>query len=570
MLLGVAVGDALGWPHEMPRRVVGEPVLEGSFCRWRRRAGSRFWSYEETLPAGSYSDDTQLTLACGRSLLQPDWFHHLVARELPSWRLYERGGGRTVLGAADAWTSGKPPWRLGQRRREDYFNSGANGVAMRIAPHAAVGSAILSRVVVDAIATHGHPRALLGACLQAWALDATLERRLGTTATDALSAALDAVNSWADASLLEELPEPWRAAAGRDYLSGWQQGRDGAVLLLQKALDWSQQGALAAETEVLADLGATDRSTNGAGDVCAVAALYLASRYASQPEHALTVAARQPGADTDTLASMVGALLGAMIGPDALVSYRDVQDADTIEELADDLLKASPVPAEVPNELEPRPANAVDRVNNELEQRRGDVVLPDGRQAQVIQQRVLSSTSTPNEVTGHYLRCLDGQGLLVITRRKRRRGEPVVEEDRKGEGRGGSPGVSPADSDGLTEGSPRRGPVTNLQVHLRCPDPGRLAHLLALVGVSSRDDGRGHQVEGAPIALLATDESPRLGLEPPSLTAELTVQTHELEAACSRIEDGGWTVSRQDGAAVVVEGAVTIRLVSDVSSTETP
>lgn len=151
MLLGVAVGDALGWPFEMPKRVLGQPSQEGAFHRWRRKAGSHFWSYEEVLPAGTYSDDTQLTLATGRALLHDDWFGHLVRKELPSWRLYERGGGRTVLRSADAWTRGFAPWTRAGSDSEKYFASGANGAAMRIAPHVSVGDNVLRRVIADAI-----------------------------------------------------------------------------------------------------------------------------------------------------------------------------------------------------------------------------------------------------------------------------------------------------------------------------------------------------------------------------------------------------------------------------------
>ena len=97
--LGAAVGDALGWPNEMPARRVrgsngGDASLRTGFETWRRRSGGRFMPHEEVIRAGEYSDDTQLLLCSARSLLRGGaWLDHLVSKELPTWRLYQRGGG---------------------------------------------------------------------------------------------------------------------------------------------------------------------------------------------------------------------------------------------------------------------------------------------------------------------------------------------------------------------------------------------------------------------------------------------------------------------------------------------
>jgi ADP-ribosylglycohydrolase len=561
MLHGVAVGDALGWPFEMPHRVVGEPGLEGAFHRWRRRAGSRFWSYEETLPPGSYSDDTQLTLACGRALLQPDWYVHFVSKELPAWRLYERGGGRTVLRAADAWTRGTAPWWSRPKDQEQYFQSGANGAAMRVAPHVAVGGDVLPRVVVDATATHGHPRALLGAALHAWALEAALDRQLGLNASEAIVAALDEEREWSDSSLLDRLPSSWRTAAGSTYEASWQQHRTGAVEALRVAHHWAEQGALAAEGEVLAALGATDKATNGAGDVSAVAALYLATRYASQPEQALRAAARQPGADTDTLASMVGSLLGALVGQDALASFPGVQDAETINALATDLAHAEAREASVPDELDPRPAQAVDQFTGQLTDGSTDVRLPDGRDAAVVQKRELSRQSTPNEVMGHYLRCSDGQGLLVVTRRKRTKEELPRSTESSTKDEGGQPPQTT--SQRQSDSGAAAPPKARLDVHLtlRHSDPRRLAHLLQCAGLTTETDGDTWQVHGAALTILPDDATPRLEFEPRAPSTEITLRTPQIDLACERLRDAGWQVDSQGDEVLIVEGGVAVRLV---------
>lgn len=77
-------------------------------------------------------------------------------------------------------------------------------------------------------------------------------------------------------------------------------------------------GAVADDAEVLLSVGALDRSTNGAGTVNAAAAAYLASRYAVSPRNGVLAAATAKGADTDTLASIVGSVLGSLAGDEWL------------------------------------------------------------------------------------------------------------------------------------------------------------------------------------------------------------------------------------------------------------
>src|SRR5262249_40408794 len=149
-------------------RSVPEPAM--AFRSWTRRGGGRFNAYDEPIAAGEYSDDTQMICASARSLVngQDSWFDWLTKIELPAFPMYQRGGGRALLGACKAWAAGATPW---QKHRDskptDYFNAGGNGGAMRVLPHAIVpshGQGLASRrnVVLDTVATHGHPRAIVG------------------------------------------------------------------------------------------------------------------------------------------------------------------------------------------------------------------------------------------------------------------------------------------------------------------------------------------------------------------------------------------------------------------------
>lgn len=84
--------------------------------------------------AGEYSDDTQLLLAVARACLAGNqWLEHLRVVELPFWPTYQRGGGRAALTACRAWQDSSPPWA--STKAASYFAAGANGAAMRIAPH---------------------------------------------------------------------------------------------------------------------------------------------------------------------------------------------------------------------------------------------------------------------------------------------------------------------------------------------------------------------------------------------------------------------------------------------------
>jgi hypothetical protein len=83
-------------------------------------------------------------------------------------------------------------------------------------------------------------------------------------------------------------------------------------------------------------LGCADPKINGAGTVSAAAALYLASRFAARPQDGLLSAAFLRKADTDTLASLTAAILGALHDTHWLGNLAvGVQDADYIAQLAE-------------------------------------------------------------------------------------------------------------------------------------------------------------------------------------------------------------------------------------------
>ena len=348
--LALAAGDALGWPQEMRRSVrssVAEAAPQIEFRTWTRRSGGRYRPYEETIGAGEYSDDTQLTLAVARSRTNhgADWWKAFMRVELPRWTIYERGGGGATKRAAKAWLAGSPPWQAGKTdavRR--YFGAGGNGVAMRVLPHALFlagqdePAALVHDVVRDGAATHGHPRALVGATVCGYAAWSLARRNRTLRFGELLDLLIDEHRGWGAFPDMGRGGDAWSAAAGRvldePYERLWERTVDEMRWLLEQARNGIRGGALADDRAVLDDIGCFGRS-KGAGTVTAAGAAYLAARHAAQPAQGVLRAAFEQGADTDTLAAVTGGLLGCLAGVDWLPApWHDVQDADYLRALA--------------------------------------------------------------------------------------------------------------------------------------------------------------------------------------------------------------------------------------------
>ncbi|MDP9404217.1 MAG: ADP-ribosylglycohydrolase family protein [Actinomycetota bacterium] len=352
LLLGAAVGDALGWPQEMRSNIVGgkrarELAAKPQFRTWDRNSGTQFARYLETVRAGEYSDDTQLLLAVARACERgEEWWEHLSRVELPAWVAYQRGGGRAVVSASRSWAAGQPPWLAATASARSaqgpsqYFKAGANGVAMRIAPHVLFclsdpdPGRLIGRVVADGITTHGHARALVGGVAHAVTLRAALLRS-GTMAYGDLLDQLAEKELWDTFELREAVADDWsrsfESQVGERPDEAWRQAVNETRDLVEIARRALSRGALADDEAALADMGCFDPKVNGAGTVTAVAAAYSAARSAARPITGLLRTAYLKRADTDTLASMTASILGALHGPGWLADLsRDVQDAEYI------------------------------------------------------------------------------------------------------------------------------------------------------------------------------------------------------------------------------------------------
>ena len=352
--LALAAGDALGWPQEMrwnvPHALANQAPSE-EFREWTRRSGGSSLSYEEIVRAGEYSDDTQLALAVARSRVNyaSDWWRAFTLAELPFWALYERGGGRATKRAVEAWSHGNPPWKLKNGKRvRAYFDSGGNGVAMRVLPHALFFARqrnpanLLRDVILDGSATHGHPRALVGAAAYAYAAWWLLRKNSTLRFGELLDMLIDEEPKWGDFPKPEREENTWLKAADvatdGQYERIWKQVVQEMSGLLKTARQEVSAGALADDSSALEKLGCFGRE-KGSGTRSAAAAAYLTARYAAQPWQGVLRAAFERGADTDTLAAMTGGLMGCLAGAEWIpLPWLKVQDSEYIQQIAGQLI----------------------------------------------------------------------------------------------------------------------------------------------------------------------------------------------------------------------------------------
>lgn len=290
-LLGTFVGDALGMPFEGAGAEAVAAPLEMEEARLGR---------------GTYTDDTQMTIALAESLLACGRVdeEHLARAFL---ELYDprRGYGAGTTEVLARWRAGEPVAAASSRLFGGQGSMG-NGAAMRVAPigvmFAGARDSLSEQAERSARLTHAHPLGVDAAVVQAAAVAA------GLTGGDALAEA--------------------RAAARTAEL------RTGVERASELLGERPTPGAVAAE------LG-----TSSAGPESVPAAIYAAAAHRSL-EDAVTFAVRC-GGDTDTIGAMAGAIAGARDGASAIPGrwLEALEDGERgrahVERLADRLVGRS-------------------------------------------------------------------------------------------------------------------------------------------------------------------------------------------------------------------------------------
>jgi ADP-ribosylglycohydrolase len=330
-MLWAGWADALGFISELTdaaglqRRLAGQPL--DAPVAWTRRVGGRF-GVDVQLPAGCYSDDTQLRLATARAISSRGFDVDAFARiELPVWPAYALGGGRATKAAAANLAKSGTPW-FGNFFT-GWTDAGGNGVAMRIQPHvwAASHPGDLGPHIVDlllnAVTTHGHPRGIVGAVLHALALGSALDGGQ-VPGPGRWHALLDMTEQ--AVKLMDRHPElsslwrpSWEKTTGHRLDEVWRNTVDECRKMLLDAqgtidalLKADTLGRASTYTALVDSLGLADPKTKGSGTATAIAALILAAIYPEDPSGAALLSARAIGTDTDTIATMAGAIIGAV------------------------------------------------------------------------------------------------------------------------------------------------------------------------------------------------------------------------------------------------------------------
>jgi ADP-ribosylglycohydrolase len=326
--LWAAVGDALGWMTELGNegtvayRTGNRRIYKTT--EWKRRIGGRYGPTVD-LPAGTYSDDTQLRLAVSRATRDSGEFdlEAFSKVELPVWQSYSLGAGRGTSIAAANLSKSSVSWFsnfFGSRSARGYFDAGGNGAAMRIQPHVWKGPSrkrdnFVQDVLRDSIVTHGHPQGFCGAVFHSLCLAHALNYR-----------ELPDFESWREFSeQLENLPAVVQAdeKLGLFWLGPWEE-RFGSSLSEAISFEIARiktilqdlEGLLGEDTSnylnILKITGSFQEQTRGAGLNSALSAAVLAwfGRHQSN-EDTLLLGANAIGSDTDTICTMAGALLGA-------------------------------------------------------------------------------------------------------------------------------------------------------------------------------------------------------------------------------------------------------------------
>ncbi|TWA69754.1 ADP-ribosylglycohydrolase [Azospirillum baldaniorum] len=324
--LWAAWGDALGFITELTDasglayRTGGHRHID-TLIAWRRKLGGRFGTVTP-IPAGMYSDDTQLRLATSRAIRADGGFDVFAFSklELPIWPLYELGGGRGSKTAADNLAKRDKNWN--GNFFTGYDATGGNGAAMRIQPHVWAArdpldfELIYAPVIRNAVCTHGHPRGILGAAFHASTLASALVH--GSLSIHDISRSIDS---------LQKVPEVVAADRdlGRLWLPFWENKTNSSFQkqclsaqselfhYLEELERISHTEPTHLYSEAVRRLSLDDPARRGSGTLTAVVAAWLAIR-APDLKAALITCANSLGTDTDSIATMVGAIAGCWAG----------------------------------------------------------------------------------------------------------------------------------------------------------------------------------------------------------------------------------------------------------------
>lgn len=330
--LWAAYGDALGFITELADdntlkwRI--NSIHVNKTIPWKRRIGGRFGVIIE-LPAGCYSDDTQLRLATSRAIRGDGKFdvEAFSKIEIPVWLSYALGAGKGSKTAAASLAKKDITWTNNFYEIKNfstrYVDNGGNGAAMRIQPHVWVSNdrknlrTFIPDVIRNAICTHGHPRGIAGAVFHALCLAHALQFK-SVPGPDDWKQFVNQVRTVSNYIRLDnELNDYWLPVWEKAVGSSVETSFDGVadecmedIIMIQKL---SSSNIQIQYPHIVKELGGFTPEHRGSGTKTAIIAVMLAWAYRENPSEAIKVAANLLGSDTDSIATMAGAILGATI-----------------------------------------------------------------------------------------------------------------------------------------------------------------------------------------------------------------------------------------------------------------
>ncbi|PHM36462.1 ADP-ribosylglycohydrolase family protein [Xenorhabdus innexi] len=327
--LWAAVGDALGWISELVdsnglKRRIKRSSLQMP-TSWERKIGG-YSGVNVHLPSGTYSDDTQLRLAVSRSIRSNGQFdiESFAKIELPVWLSYALGAGRASKVAAKNLVKKDTNWfsNFYDSKSIKYTESGGNGTAMRIQPH--VWSCInlekkeyIMSVVMDSIVTHGHLLAICGAIFHANALQFSLINGRAANFSemkyfiDDFSLINDAINN--NYELKNFWLPTWEQTSGKRLYSEIIRIKEETVDYLDLVINTLPSSGKLDQvfSFIINKLDCDKEQRRGASTNTALASSILSHLcHKSDPYKTMLICVNQLGTDTDTIASMAGAIIG--------------------------------------------------------------------------------------------------------------------------------------------------------------------------------------------------------------------------------------------------------------------
>ncbi|MBX3116226.1 MAG: ADP-ribosylglycohydrolase family protein [Cryobacterium sp.] len=317
-LYGLAIGDALG----MPTQLLSPDEVRSQFGKLDGfKPAATDHPIAAGMPAGSITDDTEQALLLAQALI--DGRGHVdqeaFALSLLRWeeQMKARGSldllGPSTKAAVEAVAAGVPASEAGK-------NGATNGAAMRIAPAGIVAGSkdldsLVALVIESSAVSHNTNIALSGAAAVAAAVSAGID---GANCLQALQSGLEAA----------------RLASTR---GNWVAG-GGVPERIELALMLADSSRPRDSADAIIRLLGTSLATQES----VPAAIGIAACYPDDPFGACLAAAAS-GGDSDTIAAMAGAILGAVHGveafpADAVELVRSVNKLD-LDSVAAELLK---------------------------------------------------------------------------------------------------------------------------------------------------------------------------------------------------------------------------------------